>query len=115
MSKREVAPGVWVNWRTKPLASDSYKKYPCDTPGCTGKVEGYRDDMGWVNARKVRDASIAEFGGAFCQWCKNEKREANGTAVHGHAKSPEEQARELQEFMAGPATLKINGKGQVVQ
>jgi hypothetical protein len=74
MSKR-IIHGVEVNVRTKPLASDSYKKYPCETPGCTDKVEGHCGQENWVSAWKIRKASIKEFGAVLCLGCRMERRE----------------------------------------
>jgi hypothetical protein len=87
MSKRYIQ-GVLVNFRDKPLASDSYKKYPCDTPGCTQQIAGFRGQEGWVSAFKVRKARIEQYGAALCNSC----REARERELHPI--SPEEAEKE---------------------
>jgi len=75
MSKRDLNDTVTVNFRNKPLASDSYPTYLCEAPHCTCKIKGYRGNMGWVNSRKVRQASIEKFGIALCSACWRAKDE----------------------------------------
>ena len=83
MAKRYIH-GVEVIVRTKPLASDSYKKYTCETPGCTNKIAGHRGDEGWVSAFKVRKAIIERCGKALCHTCEDAL----------HPASPEELEKE---------------------
>jgi hypothetical protein len=85
MGKRYIH-GVEVIVRTKPLASDSYKKYPCETPGCKHMITGHRGDEGWVSAWKVRKARIERYGAALCNTCRDKREDEL------HPKSPEELA-----------------------
>lgn len=80
------------------------KSLPCQTPGCEGTLRGRFDQLqAWVNVYKERAASVKRFGKCLCHQCQTYELIRRGELKPSIAKDPNEQARELLEFLGlGP-------------